>query len=160
MKSLAFLMVLGGLLLMNACEPVNPPESGVDLTAPPLSTPSPAVSTLPAITTPSPAGNPLTPTMDTPSPDADKMVRLSIEHLSQQLSISADQISVTNVTPITWRDASLGCPKRGVDYIRVETPGYNIVLESGGKAYTYHTDLAERVVLCDALGPFEIYMTP
>lgn len=165
MKSLAYLLVLGGLVLMSACEPANLPGMEVDLANPPVYTLSPTVSITPEPSTPSPAApltenSPMPTTNTTPPPDADNMVRLSIEHLSQRLSVATDKISVTSVKAVTWRDASLGCPKPGIDYIRVETPGYNILLEAGGQAYNYHTDLTSRVVLCSTQGPFEIYMTP
>jgi len=77
------------------------------------------------------------------------MVRLSIVNLGKRLKISAEEIKVVKVLPVIWRDASLGCPKPGIDYIRVETPGYSISLEAGGKIYNYHTDEVDRVVLCN-----------
>jgi hypothetical protein len=90
-----------------------------------------------------------TPSTGTPSPAAQGMVRLSVEDLSRKLNIEPDQISVVEVIPVVWRDASLGCPKPAIDYIRVETPGYSIVLEAGGQVYNYHTDEARRVMLCN-----------
>lgn len=84
-------------------------------------------------------------------PDAasEKLVTLVKQHLAQQLGISADQIVLSSVKSVVWRDAGLGCPKPGVDYIQVETPGYNILLEAAGKAYTYHTDATRRFVPCN-----------
>ena len=84
-------------------------------------------------------------------PDAasEKLVTVVKQHLAQQLGISADQIVLSSVKSVVWRDAGLGCPKPGVDYIQVETPGYNILLEAGGKAYTYHTDATRRFVPCN-----------
>jgi hypothetical protein len=84
-----------------------------------------------------------------PDETAEKMIALVKQHLAQKLSIAADQIVLSDVKPVVWRDAGLGCPKPGVDYIQVETPGYNILLEAGGKAYTYHTDETKRFVQCN-----------
>lgn len=84
-----------------------------------------------------------------PDEAAEKMVTLVKQHLAQKLSITAEQIVLSNVKPVVWRDAGLGCPKPGVDYIQVETPGYNILLEAGGKTYTYHTDKTKRFVQCN-----------
>ena len=53
------------------------------------------------------------------------------------------------IKSVRWRDASLGCPKPGVDYIQVETPGYNILLQTGGSTYSYHTDETRRFVACN-----------
>ncbi|MBI2919133.1 MAG: hypothetical protein HYY01_14255 [Chloroflexi bacterium] len=39
-----------------------------------------------------------------------------------------------------WPDASLGCPQPGVAYAQVATPGYRIILTSGGKEHHYHSD--------------------
>lgn len=147
MQSLTRLLSLASLFLLGACGPVAIPESEVDSTTTPLLTASP-----PQISA--------TPMMQTPSPAAQKMVSLSIEHLSKRLGISVDRILLVEVTAVTWRDASLGCPKPGIDYIRVETPGYNILLEAGGNTYSYHTDEEKRVVLCGSRPPGDIFMTP
>lgn len=85
----------------------------------------------------------------TPDATAQKMVTLAKERLAQKLGISVGQIALSEVKPVQWRDASLGCPKPGIDYIRAETPGYGVLLETGGKTYNYHTDEVNRVILCN-----------
>jgi len=47
----------------------------------------------------------------------------------------------------SWSDTSLGCPRPGMFYAQVITPGYLITLEVKGEKYEYHTDL-ERIILC------------
>ena len=89
------------------------------------------------------------PPMTPPDETAEKMVTLVKQHLAQKLSIAADQIVLADVKHVVWRDAGLGCPKPGVDYIQVETPGYNILLEASGKPYRYHTDETQRFVQCN-----------
>ena len=84
-----------------------------------------------------------------PDEASGKMVSLVKGHLAQRLNIAVDQIVVSDIKPVVWRDAGLGCPKPGVDYIQVETPGYNILLSADGKTYTYHTDAAKRFVQCN-----------
>ena len=88
--------------------------------------------------------DPVTP----PEETAEKMVSLVKGHLAQRLNIPAGQIVLREVKPVVWRDAGLGCPKPGVDYIQMETQGYRISLEANGRAYTYHTDSAKRFALC------------
>lgn len=83
-----------------------------------------------------------------PNESAEKMVVRVKEHLAQKLSISLDQIVLSDIKPVVWRDAGLGCPKPGVDYIQMETPGYNILLAAGGNTYRYHTDATKRFVPC------------
>ena len=84
-----------------------------------------------------------------PAEASEKMVSLVTEHLAQRLNIAVDQIVVADIKPVVWRDAGLGCPKPGVDYIRMETPGYTILLSAGGKTYSYHTDATKRFVQCN-----------
>jgi hypothetical protein len=84
-----------------------------------------------------------------PDETAEKMVALVKEHLANRLSIAVGQIVLSEIKPVVWRDAGLGCPKPGVDYIQVETPGYNILLQAGENAYRYHTDATKRFVQCN-----------
>jgi hypothetical protein len=85
----------------------------------------------------------------TPDAAAQKMVSLAKEHLAQKLGIPVEQIALSEVRPVVWRDASLGCPKPAIDYIQVETPGFNILLEAGGQTYNYHTNQSSRFVMCN-----------
>ena len=86
-----------------------------------------------------------------PDEASEKMVILVKGHLAQRLGIAVDQIVLSDVKPVMWRDASLGCPKPAIDYIPMETPGYKILLEAGGQTYNYHTDADQRFVLCNRL---------
>jgi len=52
---------------------------------------------------------------------------------------SAESVQVVSVEAVDWSDSSLGCPKPGMMYAQVITPGYQIVLESGGRTYEFHT---------------------
>jgi hypothetical protein len=113
--------------------PGAPPESGATQALTP---------TLPQEDT---AMTPVTP----PDEASEKMVALVKGHLAQKLGIALDQIVLSDIKPVVWRDAGLGCPKPGIDYIQVETPGYNILLETGGNSYRYHTDQTKRFVQCN-----------
>ena len=68
--------------------------------------------------------------------------------LAARLHVSEDAVRVTSLQPRKWPDASLGCPKPDTMYAQVETPGFVIELEAGGKTYRYHADY-QRVVYCD-----------
>ena len=68
--------------------------------------------------------------------------------LAARLHVSEDAVLVTSLQPRKWPDASLGCPKSDTMYAQVETPGFVIELEAGGKTYRYHADY-QRVVYCD-----------
>jgi hypothetical protein len=89
--------------------------------------------------------SPITP----PDEASERMVALVKQHLAQRLSLTVDQIVLSDIKQVVWRDAGLGCAKPGVDYIQVETPGYNISLEASGNTYIYHTDATKRFVPCN-----------
>ncbi len=79
--------------------------------------------------------------------------------LAARLEVAADEVKVASVEEVTWSDASLGCPKPGMDYTMALVPGYRIVLEVAGEQYEYHTDEGRRFVFCEhpgaAVGPRE-----
>jgi hypothetical protein len=88
-------------------------------------------------------------TVTPPDAASEKLVLLVKGHLAQRLGIAEDGIVLSDVRPVMWRDASLGCPKPAIDYIPMETPGYKIVLEANEQTYNYHTDADRRFVLCN-----------
>jgi hypothetical protein len=100
------------------------------------------------VTLASPPEEPEMSTPITPDASAEQMITLVKQHLAQRLSIAVDQIVVSDLREVVWRDAGLGCAKMGVDYVQVETPGYRIVLEAQGQTYHYHTDRTRRFVPC------------
>ena len=67
--------------------------------------------------------------------------------------LAPEQVTVESVRAVEWRDTSLGCPKPGMMYAQVITPGYLIVLRAGGKTYQYHADRGQQVVTCDKPEP-------
>ena len=81
-------------------------------------------------------------------PDA-RMGDLARAALAKDLAVAETDIAVVTVEENEWRDSSLGCPKPGINYLQVITPGYKIILEAQGKRYEYHSDTNRRVVRCD-----------
>ena len=139
------------IVVLAACQLANPttpvPEQIEPQTVSPGSTPeSPQTQPSHPLLTPEDADMTSSIPLDE---TAQKLVILVKEHLAQQLGIPVEQIALLEVKPAVWRDASLGCPKPAVDYIPMETPGYNIVLEAGGWTYNYHTNQANRFVVCN-----------
>ncbi|MGE5251483.1 MAG: hypothetical protein ACM3QS_14875 [Bacteroidota bacterium] len=132
------LIPLAALLVLSACQPATPP---------------PAIPPLP------PAASPVVGAI-TPEAAAQELVKLSQNLLNEQFQIAPGDIAVTEVTPMTWPDASLGCPKIGVMYIQVVTPGYQIVLQAKDHTFTFHTDAKSQVVLCSVNPPDAAYPTP
>ena len=79
-----------------------------------------------------------------------RLIERAIGDLAQTTSASADEIIVVSVEEVEWSDTSLGCPAPDEMYAQMITPGYRIVLESGGAAYDYHsgTDPEGPLVQC------------
>lgn len=138
------LLILSLTIALMACQAAEQPTAQTD--SPGLLPESDATQVLPpALPQEDTSMTPVVP----PNESAERMVTLVKQHLAQRLRIAVDQIVISNVKPVVWRDAGLGCPKPAVDYIQVETPGYNILLAAGGKTYTYHTDETKRFVQCN-----------
>ena len=69
-----------------------------------------------------------------------------------QAACQGGAITWSGTEKIEWNDSSLGCPKPGMNYLQVVTPGYRITLEAQGRRYEYHTDSTSHVVRCDKKG--------
>ena len=79
--------------------------------------------------------------------DQDKYVEMAINDLASRLKVDPGQIKFTKATAQTFGNTSLGCPKPGVMYAQVLTPGYTIELTYLDKTYTYHAG-SNKVVTC------------
>jgi hypothetical protein len=92
----------------------------------------------------------------TPSPSlpagAGPATELARGDLARRLDVRLEAIRLVSVDSVEWRNASLGCPRPGMMYAQVITPGFRVTLEVEGKRYEYHTDRGRRVVLCEQPG--------
>ncbi|MDE0199460.1 MAG: hypothetical protein OXK78_14760 [Caldilineaceae bacterium] len=68
-----------------------------------------------------------------------RLVERASEDLMQTAGVVADEITVLSTEEVEWSDTSLGCPEPDGMYAQMITPGYLIVLETGGESYNYHT---------------------
>ncbi|MBI4504950.1 MAG: hypothetical protein HY691_05395 [Chloroflexi bacterium] len=133
-------LVLATLLLAAACLQI---PSAPTPSAPP---PQPAASPAPVPTIRPPAGQP-SPTPGVPAGVA-MLVDIVRADLARRLGVDAQAIAVLRTESVDWPSTALGCPEPGMVYAQVITPGYRVVLEHGGRQYTYHTDRRQRFVLC------------
>jgi hypothetical protein len=76
---------------------------------------------------------------------------LAIEALSKELGIPKERITVDSVTAVDWPDGSLGCPKPGMGYLTVITPGHRIALRADGATYAVH-EANGRAIVCSQSG--------
>jgi hypothetical protein len=131
--------VLG--LAMTGCAagpaaPASPPtRAPLPTILSPLSPlPTPMKSSVPPTTLPdSRAVQPRT------DPVALQETNAAIDDLSKRTGIPVSDIKVVSVEAVEWPDTSVGCPRPGMMYAQVITPGYRIVLEAGGETYEYHS---------------------
>jgi hypothetical protein len=129
-------LLASGTLVCGACAPTPTTPSP---TAPPTVS-KPSLPAQPA--SPSPVSSP------TPGAQTNPAVDAALRDASSHLGVPVTDLTVVSVEAHDWSDASLGCPRQGVLYAQVITPGYLIVISGGGKTLEYHTDASGRVVLC------------
>jgi hypothetical protein len=74
--------------------------------------------------------------------------------LAQRTGIPKEEIVLAEFRFVTWPDASLGCPKPGMQYAQVLVDGYLIVLRAGLGVYNYHGggDASSGPFLCEGAG--------
>jgi len=68
------------------------------------------------------------------------------------VNVDIDSVSLVSIQQMQWRDSSLGCPRKGLMYLQVITPGYLFLLEADKKQYEFHTNLDQSVILCSVDG--------
>lgn len=150
-------------LLLEACAsgPSAEPSPTGESTARPASATTSAAGTTPSETpaspsqatagaTPSARANSSTTTSARPTslPDEAKSIDLARQDLAKREGVPADQIGVVSVQPVAWPTTALGCPRPGVLYAQLVTPGYRITLKVGNQTFEYHSDRGRRVVTC------------
>jgi hypothetical protein len=72
------------------------------------------------------------------------------EDLAKQLGVAPDEVFVTEVQTVVWRNSALGCPVPGQDYAELEIQGYRITLDHDGQTFRYHTN-QQQVIPCPAI---------
>jgi hypothetical protein len=73
---------------------------------------------------------------------------LAVDVLAADLGIVRERIAVQSVTPMDWRDSSLGCPRPDMAYLDVITPGHKVILSVDGEIHAVH-EANGRAFVCD-----------
>lgn len=68
----------------------------------------------------------------------DDQVTLAVAALAKRLGVDQSRVEVVEVEPVTWPDASLGCPQPGMKYRQVPVDGYRILLRVDAREYPFH----------------------
>ena len=77
-------------------------------------------------------------TKEQPSDVRGPIADLAVDTLASELEVPQDRISVVSVAAVDWRDSSLGCPKPGMSYLTVITPGHKVLLKVEDRTYVVH----------------------
>jgi len=73
--------------------------------------------------------------------------QVAIDALATELGIPKDQVLVDTVRTVEWRDSSLGCPKPGVAYLDVISPGHRVTLRVDRQVHVVH-EAGNRAFVC------------
>lgn len=86
------------------------------------------------------------------SPEAEPgpQATVAIEDLAGRLGVAVGEISLISEKNVTWRDGSLGCPKKDMMYTQALVPGALIMLAAGDKEYQYHSGQGRPPFYCAA----------
>lgn len=80
-------------------------------------------------------------------------VAQAVADLVQRTGADPATVIVVSAQAVEWPDGSLGCPRPGMVYLQVITPGYKLVLETGGQQYNYHAAVDGDFFLCEGRQP-------
>ena len=61
---------------------------------------------------------------------------------------AAESARVAAAEPVMWPNGALGCAQPGRMYTQAIVPGYRVVFDVGGRAYSYHASQKGGFVLC------------
>lgn len=130
MKSVVTMSVLlCGLLLLGACNPVRPLPAG-----------SAEAAATATATAEEPAVEQGNSQADAQTGEQTGAAANMVGVLANQLGIDSSEVTVTSSEAVEWPDACLGVTLEDEMCAQVITPGYIIVLSANGSSYTYHTD--------------------
>ena len=153
--------VMAAVVLLAGCQAAAPVEVAqlppIATTTVPADTPAPAA---PAATETKPVVNtatvpvqereaPVAPTetLIPPAAGSEAAVAAAVAHLAQHLGLDEQDILVQIVEAVDWPDSSLGCPQKGMMYLQVITPGYQVMLRLEEQTYDYRV-AGQQVILC------------
>ena len=113
----------------------------------PTSAPDPAAG---SSASPPPAAPSRSPALDgSPAADAQSAaVDAARRDAAQRFNATPESFQIEDLESRQWPDRSLGCPRQGVLYAQILTPGYLIVLSSGSRRFEYHADDRGMAVFC------------
>jgi hypothetical protein len=100
----------------------------------------------------SPTAEPPTPTPEVfnPLPAEQRAFEAAREALARQLGLDPLAIRLVETVPVDWPDACLGLPAAGESCAQAVTPGFRVVVETGGTQYEFRTNRDGSMVRSNA----------
>lgn len=65
------------------------------------------------------------------------LVQAAKDDAAARAGVDPGTVTVVSEAAVTFPNGALGCPEPGMLYTEVLTPGYQVVVEAGGRAYDY-----------------------
>ncbi len=82
-------------------------------------------------------------------PPSDANARKVIDQHSAAFNVERASISVLIDEEVEWPSSALGCPQPDMAYLDVISPGFRVVIEQGGRQYSYHAGSNGNFFLCE-----------
>lgn len=150
------LLTLGCMMLLTACMTETPTATvGPDPTA------IPEVNMLP---TPQPPDSPIS---VPPTPQLSNALPRELygdlrNKVAQKLGVAPETLTMVQSEEVQWRNSSLGCPQKGMNYLQVITPGWRIIFEDqdGRWHYVHTSERTQNFIICKDSKTLEPGSTP
>jgi hypothetical protein len=82
------------------------------------------------------------------TPQLQAMVRTAVQDAARRTQRSASSLKVVLAEPVTWPDASLGCPQPGMGYTQALVAGFRIRVLAGSETLEYHAGVRGEPFYC------------
>ncbi|MEA2695335.1 MAG: hypothetical protein QOJ16_4722 [Acidobacteriota bacterium] len=82
------------------------------------------------------------------SPGQDEATALARAALGRELGVGeSDAGELIRAEPVDWPNPSLGCPRKGMVYLQVVTPGWRLTFRVEGREWRVHVG-GGRAIVC------------
>lgn len=146
-------LLLGLAAVLAACGTSGDDSAGTVATV--TSSDEPVETTTPSPTTPRVVVSPPTtpPTSSGPAvpatlPPGTNDLERAIADVVARVGVDPAAVTVVVQDEVTWRDSSVGCPQKGMEYLQVLTDGRRIILDVEGRQFHYHAGGQRELFYC------------
>ena len=83
--------------------------------------------------------------MLTPPAEAATAIAAAKADAGKRFGVAAE---LARIERVTWRDGSLGCPRKDMGYTQALVPGWRMTLVAGERHFDYHASERGTIVYC------------